>query len=417
MRFTVTTVAPGPTCAFPDNRQCRQGNPRRAEIIGSDRFEKLLRAREQGGLERLTDLLTPHVHGDASSVAASGAERPRGAAEIARITVMIVAILGVAWLIVSLTDFLMLVFAALVLAAIFDAMTRRVQKWTRMGRGVALGVSVTALLLLFVGVFALFGSQLADEFDTIRASIPKALALVQGLLERFGLGGPARELFAQGSGDVSRLAAQAGGYVMTAGNGLANFILLLVGAIFIAGDPAVYRRGLLHLMPKRAEPTAALALDDASRGLSGWMVGQAVSSLVVAAFTGAGLWLLGVPAAGGLGLIAGLLDVIPMIGPIIAGVPAVLLAFTVSPAAALWTIGLFLVIQQLQGNFLQPMIQKRAVDVPPAVLLFAVVAAGMLFGFLGVLLAAPLTVVVYVLVQRIYVRTLLGKDVEVAGKG
>jgi predicted PurR-regulated permease PerM len=110
-----------------------------------------------------------------------------------------------------------------------------------------------------------------------------------------------------------------------------------------------------------------------------------------------------------------LLDVIPMIGPIIAGIPAVLLAFTVSPATALWTLVLFLVIQQLQGNFLQPMIQKQAVDVPPAVLLFAVVAAGVLFGFLGVLLAAPLTVVVYVLVQRVYVKTLLGKDIKIAG--
>src|SRR3546814_18489790 len=86
------------------------------------------------------------------------------------------------------------------------------------------------------------------------------------------------------------------------------------------------------------------------RSLKGWRVGQAVSSLVVAALTWAGLALLGVPAAGGLGLIAGLLDVIPMIGPIIAGVPAVLLAFTVSPITALWTLILLLAIQQLQGN-------------------------------------------------------------------
>ena len=328
---------------------------------------------------------------------------------------MIVAIFGVTWMLASLTDFLMLVFAALVLAAIFDAMTRRVSGLTRMKRGYALALSVAALLLLFIGIFALFGTQLASEFDTISDSIPPALERVQSLLQQFGLGEPARKLIDEGSGDISKFAGQAGQYVMTAGSGLANFILVLVGAIFIASDPSVYRRGLLHLVPRRAEDTTAAALDDASRGLSGWMVGQAVSSLVVAVLTWAGLALLGVPASGGLGLIAGLLDVIPMIGPIIAGVPAVLLAFTVSPATALWTIGLFLIVQQLQGNFLQPMIQKQAVDVPPAVLLFAVVAAGTLFGFLGVLLAAPLTVVVYVMVQRIYVRTLLGKDIKVAG--
>jgi predicted PurR-regulated permease PerM len=103
-----------------------------------------------------------------------------------------------------------------------------------------------------------------------------------------------------------------------------------------------------------------------------------------------------------------------MIGPIIAGVPAVLLAFTVSPLTALWTLLLFLGIQQLQGNVLQPMIQKHAVAIPPAVLLFAVLAFGLLFGFLGVLLAAPLTIVCFVLVQRLYVKATLGKSITVA---
>lgn len=345
-----------------------------------------------------------------------GRSRSPGFGRIAAIVVMVVAILGVAWLLLELSGFLLLVFAALVLAAIFDAMTRKLSALTRMKRGFALTLSVVALVAVFGGVFALFGTQLAREFDTIREGVPPAVDQVRGLLERAGLGEPARDMLDRGSGDVSSLLSRAGGYALTFGNGLANFVLVFVGAIFIASDPAVYRRGLLLLMPRRAEDTVAAALDDASRGLRGWMIGQAVSSLVVAALTWGGLWLLGVPASGGLGLIAGLLDVIPMIGPIIAGVPAVLLAFTVSPATALWTIGLFLLVQQLQGNFLQPMIQKHAVAVPPAVLLFAVVAAGLLFGFLGVLLAAPLTVVIFVLVQRIYVRTLLDKDIKVAGQ-
>ncbi len=351
-------------------------------------------------------------------------ERPDGApvegrrpGSVAAATLTVVVIAGTAWLLVQLTSFLLLVFAALVLAAIFSAMTDRLVRWTGIKRGLVLAFSVIALLGLFVAVFAMFGAQLADEFDTIRESIPPALNQLRGLLEQVGLGEPAQKMLDDAGGDLSGYAAQAGGYVLTIGNGVADFVLVFVGAIFIASDPAVYRRGLLLVIPQRGEATAAIAIDDAAKGLRGWMVGQALSSLVVAAFTWAGLALLGVPASGGLGLIAGLLDVIPMIGPIIAAVPAVLLAFTVSPATALWTIGLFLLVQQLQGNFLQPMIQKQAVDVPPAVLLFAVVAAGSLFGFLGVLLAAPLTVVVFVMVQRIYVQALLGKDIKVAGQG
>lgn len=339
-----------------------------------------------------------------------------GIGRVAAITFVVIAIIGLAWLVIELTGFLMMVFAAMVLAAIFSSLASGVCRLTGMKRGPALGISVVLLLAVFAGAFTLFGSQLASEFDTIQQSIPPAIDRIEGQLDRIGLGDQARETFRKGTGDISSMASRVGGFAMTATNGLANFVLVFVGAIFIASDPAVYRRGMILLVPKRAEEPVSAAIDDASRGLRGWMVGQAVSSLVVAVLTWAGLSVLGVPAAGGLGLIAGLLDIIPMVGPIIAGVPAVLLAFTVSPTAALWTVGLFLLVQQLQGNFLQPMIQKHAVDVPPAVLLFAVVAAGLLFGFLGVLLAAPLTVVIYVMVQRIYVKTLLGKDIKVAGQ-
>ena len=340
-----------------------------------------------------------------------------GYGRIAVVIVMLIAIVGVAWLLTELTRLFMLVFAAIVIATIFDAMARKLHDLTRVPRGIALLLAVVALLGLFVGVFTLFGSQLVQQFDTIRQSLPPAIANVEAQLNRFGIGDQVRSLFDQGSSDLSALATRAGSYVLAAGSGVADFVLVLVGAIFLASDPAVYRRGLVMMMPQRAEGPVAQALDDASRGLRGWMIGQAVSSVVVALLTWLGLMLLGVPAAGGLGLIAGLLDVIPMVGPIVAGIPAVLLAFTVSPATALWTIVLFLIIQQIQGNFLQPMIQKQAVDVPPAVLLFAVVGAGMLFGALGVLLAAPLTVVVHVFVQRIYVRTLLDKPIRIAGEG
>jgi predicted PurR-regulated permease PerM len=363
----------------------------------------------------MTDKIKASLAPSAAARAKASPAPAVSAGRVAMAAVIVIAIAGVAWLAVSLTRFFILVFAAIVLGAVFDAIASWLVRRARVGRGIALALSVAGIVAVFAGAFILFGSQLAREIDTIREQVPQALRGVEAFLDRYGLGARVRELAEVGSEDISQLVSQAGGYALAAGSGIADFVLVLVAGIFLASDPATYRRGLLLLVPARAEATAALALDDAARGLKGWMIGQAVSSLVVAALTWAGLALLGVPAAGGLGLIAGLLDVIPMIGPIIAGIPAVLLAFTVSPMTALWTLILFLVIQQLQGNFLQPMIQKQAVDVPPAVLLFAVVAAGLLFGFLGVLLAAPLTVVVFVLVQRVYVKTLLGKDIKIAG--
>jgi predicted PurR-regulated permease PerM len=334
-----------------------------------------------------------------------------GPAAVAQSTLIVLAIVGCAWLLVELNRFFLLVFAAIVLGAVFDAITDRICRWTGIARPYGLSLAIIAFLAVFVGAFTLFGAQLAGEFDTIRQTVPAAVEGLQAFLDRFGMGTAVSDLAKMGSDDLTGLFTQAGGFALAAGNGIADFVLVLVGAIFMAANPDVYRRGFLLLIPGKAEGVAEQALDDAGTGLRGWMMGQAISSLLVAALTWIGLWLLGVPAAGGLGVIAGLLDIIPMVGPIIAGVPAVLLAFTVSPLTALWTLLLFLAIQQLQGNFLQPMIQKHAVDIPPALLLFAVLAFGLLFGFLGVLLAAPLTIVSFVLVRRIYVEAILGKPV------
>lgn len=351
-------------------------------------------------------------------------ERREGAAggdrwsygRIAATFTLLLALVGAALLLLELTRLFLLVFAAVVFAVVFDAIAGGLRRYLPIGRGLSLTLAVLLLLGGFAAGFALFGAQLAGQFDTIAESLPGAVNSVQSQLESWGLGDRVRDAIQQGTSNVSTLVSRVGNYAMVATSGLADFVVVLVGAIFLANNPGVYRRGLLLMLPKPAEKTADLALDDANRGLRGWMLGQLFSSVFVALVTGFGLELLGVPASGGLGLLAGLLDVIPMIGPVIAGIPAVLLAFTASPATALWTVVLFLIIQQIQGNFLQPMIQKQAVDVPPAVLLFAVVGAGTVFGLLGVLLAAPITVVIYVLIQRVYVRTLLGRDVNVAGR-
>lgn len=270
-----------------------------------------------------------------------------GSAQIARATVIVIAVVGAAWLMIELTQLLLLVFASIIIAAIFDVLAGGIRRATGIGQNFALSISVFSLILLFVGAFALFGTQIAGEFATLQKTLPTALKGFEEFLDRYGLGDQARNLISSGSNDASELVARAGGYAIAAGSGLADFVLVLVGAIFLASNPDVYRRGLLLLLPAKAEVPVEETLDEARHGLTGWMLGQAISSVVVGALTWAGLGFLGVPASGGLAIVAGLLDVIPMVGPIIAGVPAVLLAFTVLPMAALWTLLLFLVIQQL----------------------------------------------------------------------
>lgn len=335
-------------------------------------------------------------------------------AVLVRRTLVVLAILGVVLLFYRLSGLFLLVFAAIVFATILSAMRSLITRTTGLKGGLALFAAVLAVFAILFGIFYLFGTQITQQFDEIRQRLPEALASAQAQLDALGLGDRVRDLWNQASGDVAAVIRRAGGYALSAGSGIADFVLVLVGGIFFAVSPDLYRRGIVLLVPKKAERVTALALADSGKALGLWLRAQLVSTMAVALLTGLGLWLLGVPAALGLALIAGLLDFIPFIGPIIAAVPAVLLAFIAGPSTVLWTIGLYLLVQQIQGNFLQPMVQKHAVDVPPAVLLFAVAGAGILFGILGVILAAPLTVVAYVLVQRLYVKEALDKDIHIA---
>jgi predicted PurR-regulated permease PerM len=332
----------------------------------------------------------------------------------ARRCLIVLAIAVVALVLYKMTNLLLLIFAAVTIASIFSAARSGISRLTGLKGGLALTVAVLAVIGLLVGVFTMFGTQIAREMDTIRERFPAALASAQAQLQAWGVEADSlRRLIDQGVGDVGAILSRAGGYALSAGSGLADFLLVLVGAIFLAAQPDIYRRGIVLMTPKSHEALVAQAMDDTGHALAGWLRGQLLSMLAVSVLTFTGLWLLGVPAALGLALIAGLLDFIPFVGPIIAAVPAIILAFLAGPSTALWTLGLYLLVQQIQGNILQPLVQRYAVDVPPAVLLFAVAGAGVLFGFLGILLSAPLTVVAFVLAQRLYIQGALGKDIKV----
>ena len=138
--------------------------------------------------------------------------------------------------------------------------------------------------------------------------------------------------------------------------------------------------------------------------------------VLVGLLTGIGLAIIGVPSAIGLGLIAGLFEFVPVFGPILAAVPALLMALSEGGTTALWTLLLFIVIQQLEGNVIQPLIQRRAVDLPPVLLLFSILVFGILFGALGVILAAPLAVLAFVFVKELYMRGVLGEETDVPGE-
>jgi predicted PurR-regulated permease PerM len=196
----------------------------------------------------------------------------------------------------------------------------------------------------------------------------------------------------------------------------AALVVVIVAGIYIAVSPEVYRDGFVMLFPKPMQAQIAETLDDAGEALRLWLGGQLLAMIMVGILIGVGLALVGVPSALALGLIAGVTEFIPIVGPVIGAIPALLLASTEGWHTVAWTLAVFVVVQQIESNLIMPLVAGRAVAVPPAVGLFAVVAIGVLFGPLGLLLGYPLAVVTDVAVRKLYVRATLGEKVEVAGE-
>ncbi|MEJ1937266.1 AI-2E family transporter, partial [Nostoc sp. NIES-2111] len=298
---------------------------------------------------------------------------------------------------------------------VLRASAEPLKRYAGLSDGVALAVAGLVLVVL------LGGSAWLLQFQ-IKTQVVQALGSANDALPKLGAAVGYPDLPRQITDEFNRLSSDGSllGRVTSFGaatvGAVTNLAIILFGGIYLAIDPRTYRRGLLNLFPKGSRDEAREALDASGRALRMWLLGQLVAMVVTGTMTGLALWLIGVPSAFGLGLIAGLLEFIPLLGPFLGAVPAVLTAFAVSPTLALWTILAFVAIQQVESNIIQPIVTRRYVSIPPALLLFAVVAAESLFGLAGVLLAAPLTVLAYVFVSKAYVRDTLGESTVVPGE-
>jgi predicted PurR-regulated permease PerM len=334
-------------------------------------------------------------------------------AQFIRRTLIVIALVALALFLWMLRDVLLMVFGAIVVAALFRSLAAQFQR-LKVPPNLALGLSVLTVFAIIGGAIALFGSQLMAQTETLSQAVPKAWASLQARIAASGLPIDPGQL--KPAGMSSNLAAQAGTFVMSIGGALTDALLIIVGGIFIAASPRFYTAGAVKLIPEGKRDLTRDALADTGKALRLWLKAQLVAMVLIGLLTGLGLWLLGVPSALALGVIAGLLEFVPFVGPIISAVPAVLIALAIDPQLALWTVLLYVLIQNIEGYAVQPIIQSWAVEVPGAVLLFALLACGGLFGPLGVIFAAPLTVVIYVLVKRLYVREALETPTPIPGE-
>lgn len=314
---------------------------------------------------------------------------------------LLLAALALLWRLASL---LLMLFLAIVLAVAFRMLAHQLARRLPMPDRAALAVVALTVLALLGGALYLFGDTVRNQVGELLQSLPQAWQTLRQRVDQWSFAPQLRDWLGGNAPDAGALATQLGVAATSIAGVATNAVLVLVGAIYFAAQPGLYRRGVIALVPTAHRVRAGRLLDRIADALEDWLKGQLVAMVLVGLLIGIGLALIGLPSAIALGLLAALAEFVPIIGPILAAIPALLLAATLGWTALLWTLALFVLVQQIEGHLLMPAIMQQALALPPAVTLFSVLAFGLLFGLLGVLLATPLAVVLMVLVQQLYLQ-------------
>jgi predicted PurR-regulated permease PerM len=261
---------------------------------------------------------------------------------------------------------------------------------------------VAALLLSFLFVA---GAQVVTQFGQLFEEIPATTARFEKEAMRYEIGREALAYIRANSTQMSPavMFGNVRGIFSSAVGFFTALAFFLFTALYLSVDPKTYRKGFLRMVrPKQRRQRVDEILSALGDQLWHFLLGQMGTMSVLAVMTTVGLWFLEIPSYLALGLIAGGLAFIPLLGPTLAFLPAILIASSQGAAAMLWVAGLYAGIQFLEGNFLTPLIQRKMTSIPPVLLITAQAIMGLLFGVFGVALAAPAAVVVMVMVNELY---------------
>lgn len=310
-------------------------------------------------------------------------------------------------------DVLLLAFAGILLAIFLRSLSDWVSEITPLSGGWSLGVVVVGLIsILTIGIW-LLAPGVADQIDELQKKLPQSVRQLERHVESYEWG---RKALAQVPNanelvpDKADVLARVTGVFSTTFGAIANFFIIIFIGLYVAAEPRLYSDGLIRLVPLNRRQRTREVLDEVGSTLRWWLIGKVASMIVVGVSTVVGLWLLDIPLALTLGLLAALLTFIPNVGPILSVVPAMLLALMQSPMQALYVALLYLGIQTVESYFLTPLMQKRTVSLPPALTIFTQVLFGVMVGSLGFVLATPLTAAAIVMVKMLYIQDAEGFD-------
>jgi predicted PurR-regulated permease PerM len=295
----------------------------------------------------------------------------------------------------------------------------------RIRRGIAAPLVLVLLLGAMTAIFAFIGPSIRDQTRELSRELPKAMQSIDAWVNKTPVKSLVQPEPAQqkpnssGGGLTGQIGKEMRGatkflfpIVSSVFGAVGGLIIVLFIAMYIAAEPGLYRKGVLHLVPHAQRERAEEWITTLRDTLRQWLVARFIAMVLVGVLTGLGLAALDVKGAAALGVLAGLLEFVPFFGPIASAVPALAVALIDSPEKAMWVAGLYIVMQQVEGNVITPLLLQNRLDVPPVMTVVAVAALGVVFGVVGMLIAEPLLAAVLVTTKMLYVQDVVGDPVK-----
>lgn len=330
----------------------------------------------------------------------------------------IIAVVGVLLLLWQVRQVLLLVFAAVVFATAINRIVIKIRRLpVPVPRGLAVAIALTGIISLLALTIWFVVPAVVDQLPEYTFLSEQGFEQVQMWYRRIRGIVPGDPLAGTKLTELLPQLAQFSptwlGRLLALFTGsldfIINLLLVTVVTIMLLSSPHSYRKMVILAFPKFYRSRADDILDECENALSGWAIGILFNMAVITVFSGVGLALIGVPLPMVNAIIAGLLTFIPNIGPLLSIIPPVLMALAVQPWKALAVVGLYFLIQQLEGSVLTPLVMNKQTSLLPAIALIAQVVAAVFFGLLGLFLALPMVVVAQVWVQELLVKDILDR--------
>lgn len=302
---------------------------------------------------------------------------------------------------------LLLAFMGALLGTALRGIAEAVSRTFHLPIGWSIAACIAAGTILFVGGIWLMAPRVAEQAVELGEALRRAYDGLVVEAQKSEVGQDALAGLADLGSRVGEHAMRAAGFVASAAGALGAAVFVMFVALYLALSPGVYRAGLVRLIPPRRRARADDVVEDLGTTLRRWMLSRMISMTAVGVATTIALKIIGVPLAGTLGVLAGLLGFVPNLGAIVSVVPAALIAFTVSPLHVVYTGIVYLVINMADGYGLTPLLEKKAVLVPPALVIVAQLVCGAMWGLLGVTLATPLLACAVIIIRKLYVEDVL----------